>query len=300
MAARTIRTSISRNIFTVINSTVLALLSLTCIFPILHVLAISLSSNQAAMAGTVVLWPVDLTMAAYKYLIIKKDFFASVYISVWRVAVGLVVNMLLIAITAYPLSKTRLDFRRRNVYAVYIAATMVIGGGLIPPYMVIRALGLLTNFWVLLLPGAVNIWSVIIMMNFMRSSIPPAIVEAAAVDGAGHWRTLFQVVLPMCAPSLASLGLFTMITHWNSWFDGMFYMNTPGKYPMATYLATQIMSRNQNLTNMTPEQLAQLMLLSERTVRSAQLFISIVPILIVYPFLQRFFVKGMVVGSVKG
>jgi putative aldouronate transport system permease protein len=104
----------------------------------------------------------------------------------------------------------------------------------------------------------------------------------------------------MSAPSLASLGLFTVIGHWNAWFDGMFYMNNPNNYPMATYLATQIMSNNQNMTNMTPEQLAQLVLLSERTVRAAQLFISIIPILVVYPFLQRFFVKGIVVGSVKG
>lgn len=300
MATNTIKSSVSRKVFLVVNSVFLGALAISCIFPILHVLAISLSSNQAASAGKVLMWPVDITLAAYKYLVIKQDFFASVYISFTRVAVGLVINMFLIVITAYPLSKTGLDFNRRNIYVTFFAITMFIGGGMIPTYMVIRSLGLLNNFWVLILPGAVNIWSTIIMMNFMRSSIPPAIEEAAAVDGAGHWRTLFQVVLPMCAPSLASLGLFTVINHWNAWFDGMFYMNNPNKYPMATYLATQIMSNNQNMTNMTPEQLAQLMQLSERTVRSAQLFISIVPILIVYPFLQRFFVKGMVVGSVKG
>jgi putative aldouronate transport system permease protein len=300
MATRKIKEPVSRKIFTGVNLTFLSLISLSCIFPILHIFAMSLSSNQAAMSGRVVFWPVDFSLAAYNYLIIKKDFFASIYISFWRVILGLVVNMFLIVITAYPLSKSRLDFRYRNVYVVFFAITMFIGGGMIPTYMVIRTLGLLNNFWALILPGAINIWSVIIMMNFMRSSIPSAIEEAAAVDGAGHWRTLFQVVLPMSAPSLASLGLFTMIGHWNAWFDGMFYMNNPNKYPMATYLATQIMSNNQNMTNMTPEQLAQLVLLSERTVRAAQLFISIIPILIIYPFLQRFFVKGIVVGSVKG
>jgi putative aldouronate transport system permease protein len=239
-------------------------------------------------------------MAAYNYLIIKKDFFHSVYISVLRVAVGAVVNMLFIVITAYPLSKSRLEFKSRNRYMIFFVITMFIGGGMIPTYMVIRYLRLLNTFWVLILPGAVSIWYVVIMMNFIRTSIPQAVTEAAFIDGAGHWRTLFQIVLPMSLPSLASILLFTIIGHWNAWFDGMFYMNDPNNYPMATYLATQIMSANKNMTNMTPEQLSLLMRLSERTVRSAQLFISILPILVVYPFLQRYFIKGIVVGSVKG
>ena len=147
-------------------------------------------------------------------------------------------------------------------------------------------------------PCAMNIWNVIIMMNFIRG-LPRAVEEAAFVDGANHWQTLFQVILPMSKPSLASLLLFSMIGHWNAWFDGMFYMNNPNNYPMATYLATQIINNNQTMTNMTPEQLALLSSLSEKTVRSAQLFISIIPILVVYPFLQKFFVKGITVGSVK-
>ena len=119
------------------------------------------------------------------------------------------------------------------------------------------------------------------------------------MDGASHWRILFQIFLPMSLPSLASLLLFTMIGHWNAWFDGMMYMNTPENYPMATYLATQILNNNKNISNMTPEQLATLVYNKKKTMRSAQLFLSIVPILIVYPFLQRFFIKGIVVGSVK-
>ena len=158
--------------------------------------------------------------------------------------------------------------------------------------------GLINNFWVLILPGAVNVWNVIIMMNFIRG-LPKSVGEAAFIDGASHWQTLFFVILPMSLPALASLLLFTMIGHWNSWFDGMFYMNTPEKYPMATYLATQIISNNKQFQNMTPEMLKALNALSETTVRSAQLFISIIPILLVYPLLQRFFIKGIVVGSVK-
>ena len=293
-----IKESKSRLAFNVINYIILTLITLTCVFPILHILAMSLSSSTAAAAGKVSFFPVDFSLEAYAYLMRKPDFFHSVWISVLRVLIGTAVNMILIVLTAYPLSKSSANFSKRNLYMVYFAITMFISGGLIPTYMVIKQLGLLDSFWVLILPSAVNIWNIIIMMNFFRG-LPHAIEEAAAIDGASHWRILFQIFLPMSLPSLASLLLFSMIGHWNAWFDGMFYMNNPDNYPMATYLATQIFNSNKNLTNMTPEQLAALVSLNEKTMRSAQLFLSIIPILIVYPFLQRFFIKGIVIGSVK-
>lgn len=293
-----IKQSKARIAFNAVNYIILSLITLTCIFPILHILAMSLSSSAAAAAGKVGFWPVDFSLEAYQYLMRKDDFFKSVGISGLRVLVGSVVNMTMLVITAYPLSKNSINFRWRNVYMVYFAITMFISGGLIPTYMVLKELNLLDSFWVLILPGAVSIWNVIILMNFFRG-IPRALEEAAAMDGASHWRILFQIFLPMSLPSLASLLLFTMIGHWNAWFDGMMYMNTPENYPMATYLVTQILNNNKNISNMTPEQLATLVSLNEKTMRSAQLFLSIVPILIVYPFLQRFFIKGIVVGSVK-
>lgn len=293
-----IKRSKSYYVYQVFNTIVLALVALSCIFPILHVFSMSLSDSNAAMAGRVTFFPVDFSLAAYEYLIQKKDFFRSVSISVARVIVGTTLNMIIIVLTAYPLSRRTNQFRGRTFYMIYFAITMFLGGGLIPTYMVIKNLHLLNSFWVLILPSAMSIWNVIIMMNFIRG-LPRAIEEAAFVDGANHWQTLFRVILPMSKPSLASLLLFSMIGHWNSWFDGMFYMNNPDNYPMATYLATQIINNNRAMTNMTPEQLALLSTLSEKTVRSAQLFISIIPILVVYPFLQKFFVTGITVGSVK-
>lgn len=285
-------------LYQVFNAFILLLVTLSCILPILHILALSFSDSNAAMAGKVTFWPVDFSTAAYDYLIKKKDFFRSVRLSLLRVVIGTALNMIIIVLTAYPLSRSSTHFRARNRYMVFFAVTMFLGGGLIPTYMVIKNLHLLDSFWVLILPCAMSIWNVIIMMNFIKG-LPRSIEEAAFVDGANHFQTLFRVVLPMSKPSLASLLLFSMIGHWNAWFDGIFYMNNPDNYPMATYLATQIINNNQSMTNMTPEQLALLSSLSERTVRSAELFISIVPILIVYPFLQKFFVKGITVGSVK-
>lgn len=293
-----VKRSVSFYIYQVFNTIVLTLMALSCILPILHVFAMSLSSSSAAMAGRVGFVPVEFSLKAYEYLISKKDFFHSVSISLARVLVGTVFNMAIIAITAYPLSRSSRQFRARTAYMAYFAVTMFIGGGLIPTYMVIKNLHLLDSFWVLILPSAMSIWNVIIMMNFIKG-LPRAIEEAAFVDGANHWQTLIKVILPMSKPSLASLLLFSMIGHWNAWFDGMFYMNNPNNYPMATYLATQVINNNQTMTNMTPEQLALLSTLSEKTVRSAQMFIAIIPILVVYPFLQKFFVKGITVGSVK-
>lgn len=293
-----VKRSVSFYIYQVFNTIVLTFMALSCILPILHVFAMSLSSSNAAMAGRVGFVPVEFSLKAYEYLISKKDFFHSVSISLARVVVGTAFNMVLIAITAYPLSRSSRQFRARTVYMGYFAVTMFIGGGLIPTYMVIKNLHLLNSFWVLILPSAMSIWNVIIMMNFIKG-LPRAIEEAAFVDGASHWQTLIKVILPMSKPSLASLLLFSMIGHWNAWFDGMFYMNNPNNYPMATYLATQVINNNQTMTNMTPEQLALLSSLSEKTVRSAQMFIAIIPILVVYPFLQKFFVKGITVGSVK-
>ncbi len=293
-----VKRSVSFYIYQVFNTIVLTLMALSCILPILHVFAMSLSSSSAAMAGRVGFVPVEFSLKAYEYLISKKDFFHSVSISLARVLVGTVFNMAIIAITAYPLSRSSRQFRARTAYMAYFAVTMFIGGGLIPTYMVIKNLHLLDSFWVLILPSAMSIRNVIIMMNFIKG-LPRAIEEAAFVDGANHWQTLIRVILPMSKPSLASLLLFSMIGHWNAWFDGMFYMNNPNNYPMATYLATQVINNNQTMTNMTPEQLALLSSLSEKTVRSAQMFIAIIPILVVYPFLQKFFVKGITVGSVK-
>ena len=293
-----VKRSVSFYIYQVFNTIVLTLMALSCILPILHVFAMSLSSSSAAMAGRVGFVPVEFSLKAYEYLISKKDFFHSVSISLARVLVGTVFNMAIIAITAYPLSRSSRQFRARTAYMAYFAVTMFIGGGLIPTYMVIKNLHLLDSFWVLILPSAMSIWNVIIMMNFIKG-LPRAIEEAAFVDGANHWQTLIRVILPMSKPSLASLLLFSMIGHWNAWFDGMFYMNNHNNYPMATYLATQVINNNQTMTNMTPEQLALLSSLSEKTVRSAQMFIAIIPILVVYPFLQKFFVKGITVGSVK-
>lgn len=285
-------------IFTVINTIFLAGIAFVCLVPLINVLAVSFSSSSAAAAGFVNLWPVDFTLDSYKYALTKREFIQSFWVSVSRVGLGYVVNMLLTIMIAYPLSKEKSAFRARNFYAWFFIVTMMFNGGLVPTYMTVKSLGLMDKIWALVLPGAVPIFNVILLMNFFRG-VPKEIEEAALVDGAGHITTLLRIYLPLSLPSLATISLFVMVGHWNGWFDGMIYMNSPKHYPLQTYLRSIIISADLTTTSST-DQLVNMGEVSDRTFKSAQVFLASVPILAVYPFLQKYFMTGLVMGSVKG
>ncbi|MGO4546950.1 carbohydrate ABC transporter permease [Paenibacillus sp. 2TAB23] len=285
----------SYRIFNTFNTILLIVLSLLCIIPLLHVFAVSLSAKAAADANIVGLWPVDFTLEAYKKTTSNPIFLNSMWIAVKRTAIGTALTLFLSFLAAYPLSKENNAFRGRNVYAWLFVFTMLFNGGLVPFYMVIQKIGLMDNFWVLVLPGAVNVFLTILMLNFFRG-VPKELEEAALIDGAGHFRTLFSIYLPVSLPAIATLALFSMVFHWNSWFDGLLYIGDPKNYPLATFLQTVIIQRDMSSMSINPADLA---LISQKTVKSAQIFIGALPILIVYPFLQKFFVKGLVMGSVK-
>ncbi|KQX51619.1 MULTISPECIES: carbohydrate ABC transporter permease [unclassified Paenibacillus] len=290
--------SFSRKLFVVMNALVLTFITIIGIVPFIHLLAVSLSSNTAAMAGEVKLLPIGFTLDAYVYLGHKVEFIRSLRVSVERVVLGTVINMFLVFITAYPLAKETEQFRSRTVYVWFFAITIFLGGGLIPTYMIVKSTGLINTIWALILPGALNVWNMIMMLNFFRG-IPKEMEEAATIDGANHWTLLWKIYLPVSLPAIATIGLFTIIGHWNSWFDGILYMNSPDKYPLQTYLSTLITAMNAQMQSVNVEQLKQLENLSEKTLRTAQIFMGALPILMVYPFMQRYFIKGMTVGSVK-
>lgn len=290
--------SLSRKLFVVMNALVLTFITVIGIVPFIHLLAVSLSSNTAAMAGEVKLLPIGFTLDAYVYLGHKVEFIRSLRVSVERVVLGTVINMFLVFITAYPLAKETEKFRSRTVYVWFFAVTIFLGGGLIPTYMIVKSTGLINTIWALILPGALNVWNMIMMLNFFRG-IPKEMEEAATIDGANHWTLLWKIYLPVSLPAIATIGLFTIIGHWNSWFDGILYMNSPDKYPLQTYLSTLITAMNAQMQSVNVEQLKQLENLSEKTLRTAQIFMGALPILMVYPFVQRYFIKGMTVGSVK-
>lgn len=281
----------------IINIILLVLISAICLLPLVNVLAISFSSSAAVGSGQVRLLPVDFTLASYKYVLHKPEFFRAFIISIKRVLLGVPVNMLLTILVAYPLSKETHRFRARSFYSWYFVLTLLFSGGLIAWYMTILKTGLIDSLAALILPGAVPVFNVLILMNYFRG-IPKEIEEAAIVDGASQWRILIQIYAPLAIPCLATLTLFSIVGHWNQWFDGIMLMNSPERYPLQSYLQTVIVNRD--ITLMTNREALLLMEINDRTNRAAQVVIAALPVLMLFPFIQRFFIKGIVLGSVKG
>ncbi len=294
-----IKTSRGYRVFTVLNYLFMVLVMFLCLFPLLHVLALSFSASWAASAKMVQLWPVAFTWSSYDYVMQKPEFISSLLVSLKRVAIGVPLNMLLIVLVAYPLSKEKTELRTRNYYAWFFIVTMLFSGGLIPTYMLIRNLRLIDTIWALVLPGAVSVYNMLLLMNFLRQ-LPKEIEESAFLDGAGHLTNLWYMQLPLSTPALATIVMFCTVGHWNAWFDGLIYMNRPDHYPLQSYLQTVVTTIDQRMTNMTTKDLELLKLISNRTTKSAQIFLAALPILAVYPFLQKYFMTGLVLGSVKG
>lgn len=285
-----------RRMFIAGNMIFLTALSLLCLLPVIHVLAVSFSSSTAANAGTVGLWPADFSLKAYEFVLQKEAFAKSFALSVQRVLLGTALNMAMIVLAAYPLSKEAGAFRYRTVYAWFFVLTILFNGGLVPTYLTVKMTGLLDTIWVLLIPTAVPVFSVVLLLNFFRG-LPKELEEAAFIDGAGHLTTLLRIYIPLSMPAMATLSLFSVVMHWNSWFDGLIYMNRPENYPLQSYLQTLVIQQDMNAV--TEKELELMKELSDRTVKSAQIFLAMLPILFLYPFLQKYFIQGIVLGSVK-
>lgn len=219
-------------------------------------------------------------------------------ISIERVILGTLLNVALMVLTAYPLAKD--DLPGRGFLSGFFVLTMLIGGGMIPTYLLVSGLGLKDTIWALILPGALPVYNMIILMNFIRG-LPHELEEAAWIDGANPFQTLFQIIFPLLGPSLATVGLFCMVGHWNDWFAGMIYMSDPLNYPLQTYLQTLLVDFEKLLQSDSTGNIKDILSkMNARTGRAAQLFLGALPIMCVYPFLQRYFTKGLTLGSVKG
>lgn len=302
-----IRTTVSRKIFVAFLFVFFFAVCLMCLIPFLHVLALSFSHKVPSLQHTVTLLPlvfdeqtqltrVGLDFSSYAFLLERDEFKTAFLVSVLRVVLALAASLAVISLAAYPLSKSKKAFTGRTVYSWFIMVTMFIGGGLIPLYITIQNLGMMNTIWALVIPECASPFMVVLLLNFFRG-IPKALEEAASLDGAGHFRTFVSVYLPLSLPSLATITLFIVVNNWNAWFDGMIYMSSPKNYPLQTYLQTMIASSSQQM--MTRARAELLRNISDRTVKSAQIFIAALPMLVLYPFLQKFFMSGMTLGSVK-
>ncbi len=276
-------------------NSVLISAAILCVLPIVHILAISFSENGPANANLVGFWPIGFNLKAYAEATVDKKMWTALNQTLLRTAVGVPINMVLTILCAYPLSHSKEKFPMRSVYSGYIMFTMLFSGGLIPSYILINQLNLMNTIWALVLPG-IPVFNVIIMMNFFRQ-IPEEMKEAASMDGASHARILVSIILPVSGAVLATLTLFSFVGHWNAWFDALIYMRDLDKYPLQNYIQTQVfrMTISPDL-----EEAKRLAFISRRSLLFARIMVSIVPIMIIYPFLQKYFQSGIVLGAVKG
>ncbi len=283
--------------FVVFNYMFLGLLAVSCLLPFIHMVAISFSSSAAATAGRVTLWPVDFALNSYQFAFQRPEFVTAFLVSVERVLLGVTFNMLILVLTAYPLSKSSRELPGRTWISWIFVVTMFVGGGLIPTYLVVSATGIRNSIWALIIPGAVQAFNITILLNFFRQ-LPKELEESAFIDGAGQLKILFSIYLPLSIPALATLTIFNTVGHWNEWFSALIYMDSQKKYPLQTYLQGMIVDPDWTLVDTTQREL--MAKISSRTFKAAQILIATVPVLVVYPFLQKYFIKGMTLGSLKG
>jgi ABC-type glycerol-3-phosphate transport system permease component len=273
----------------------LLVVGVSTLLPLVNTLAISLSDKAAVSGGMVGLFPVGFNLNSYGYILNDEKFWRAFGISVLRVVLGGGLNFVLAIFTAFPLSRATKAFPARDLFMWLFVFGMILNVGIVPWYLTISGYKLIDNIWALVLPGAVPIWSVIILMNFFRS-IPKELDEAARIDGANPWQLLWNIYLPTSLPALATITLFSIVGHWNSFFDGLILMNDPINYPLQTYIQQLVIADRPALHGGQAQMLAQL---SGNTLNAAKLFVAMIPILLVYPLLQRYFVRGIMLGAVK-
>lgn len=295
------KTSLSRNresvaykIFKIFNYIILWSLAAICVLPMINILALSLSTRYYADAGAVWLIPKGFTFEAYRYVFKNNMFFITLKNSVLRVIGGVLLSLVVNVLLAYPMSKNRHEFKGRPFFLAVIVVTMFFAGGLIPTFLLMKNLRLYNTLWVYILPSAVNTYWALLMMNFFRS-MPKEMEEAAKVDGCSYFGVLVRIVIPLSKPVLATVILYAFVGHWNSWFDGKLYSATSMNYPLQTLLYDML----QTLVTSSMSQAEALEKLGGTAVSSAQIFITMLPIMIAYPFLQKYFVDGIMLGSVK-
>ena len=293
------KTSMGRKVFLAVDVIVILLLCLICMVPLLNLLAYSFSASQPIIENKVFLWPKEFTLKAYQYVLESKEFWSSVSVSVKRVLLGVPLNTLLTILVAYPLSKDERQFKARKYYVAYMLTVMLFNGGLMPTYYIVSKTKLIETVWALIIPGAVPIFNCIVLMNFFRG-IPSELEESAKLDGASQWQILWRIFIPISKPSLATIILFSLINHWNSWFDGLIYSNHTTNYPLQSYLQTLVTSTTEILAQGDVKAIAKLVDINDTNMKAAQIFISVIPLMLIYPFLQKYFTTGLTMGSVKG
>lgn len=282
--------------FYAFNYVILTLAGLSCLLPLIHLMAVSLSDNHAILSGTVTLWPVGWSFETYRSLFEGTRIMEAFTNSVILTVVGVGLSMLFTVMAAYPLSKRH--FYARRTFTLIIVFTMLFGGGTIPTFLVLKALGLINSYWALWLTGLVSTYNMLVMRTFFEG-IPEEVIESAKIDGCGEYRQLLRIVLPLSMPVIATLTLFYAVGYWNSFYSVMIFIHDTTKYNLAVMVQQMVQSQTmlQEMNNLQSESVQQM---TPESIKAAALFVMLIPMLAVYPFLQKYFVKGVMIGAVKG
>lgn len=280
---------------------ILILLSALMLFPFINLLAKSVSGEAAVLTGSVYLLPKDFQLGTYEYVVNQPQFFNSFWNSLFITVVGTALAMVVNCLTAYPLSKIWIVGRKGLI--LFFVFTMLFSGGMVPSYLLMRTLNLINNIWVLILPGILSVYNMILLKNFFEE-IPESIEESAQLDGARNLTILIRIVLPMSLPAIATIGLFYAVGFWNNYMSGIMYITRPQLKPLQQYLyevvtEAQTVSEDAVAGYVNMDRMMNASLITE-SIRAATIMLSSIPIMLVYPFLQKYFVAGLRVGSVKG
>lgn len=285
--------TLSSKIFQGFNATILVIIALACLLPFVNVIASSFATTDEVMAKPFILFPTTFTLDAYKYVLSTPILFRSLFVSTGVTVVGTFISITLTSFMAYGLSRKYLP--GRSILNFLVVFTMLFSGGMIPTFLVVKNLGLYNSYWALILPVAVNAYNLVIMRNFMQG-IPTSLEESAKIDGASHFSIFFKIILPLSLPSIATISLFYAVNYWNSYVNAILYISDDTKWP-AQVVLRQIVLVASGMQN---ESSAVDVVPPAQTIKMAVIAITTIPMLILYPFVQRFFVKGAMVGSVKG
>ena len=291
-----IGSSAGSRVFTGLNAFVLILITLITFYPLYYVLITSISNGMMVMQGKVRLYPIGVTFDSYKSITSDPQLFRSLWNSVLYTVVGTLINIIMSCLCAFPLS--RRTFSGKKFFTGMIVVTMFFSGGMIPSYLVVKELGLMDTMWAIVLPVAINTYNMIIIRTSFQS-LPESLFESAQLDGANDFTILFRIALPLSKAVLATMVLFYSVSHWNSYFSAMLYLDSKDKYPL------QIILRNKLISGLFSEEASQSggstsFTVTDSTLRAAVIMFTTLPILVVYPFVQKYFVKGVMIGSLKG
>ena len=277
-------------VFDVVITNIMLLIALLFLIPLINVLACSFSSPDSVVAGEVGLIPVGFTLDGYKDIFKEDSLMRGFLNSLLYTFLGTVIQVSLQMLCAYPLS--RKDFKGRKVLNIFLTLTMFISGGMIPTYLLISNLNMLDTMWAIIIPGCVSVFNIIVIRTYMSTSIPGELQEAARIDGCGDFQIFLKIILPLCRPIIFVMVLYAIVGYWNSYFNSLLYVQSTNLYPLQRVLQDMLVSNNSSLGNGDPNKAEQL--------KYVTIVISSLPLLVIYPFFQKYFEKGVVMGGVKG